>query len=67
MGRVVALVVMVVGVGTFAALTAGIAAYFVESEASDEQTRQVAAMHQEVVALRQELRSALSRLEDRGN
>jgi len=33
MGRIVAVILMVVGVGTFAGLTAAIAAYFVEDDA----------------------------------
>jgi voltage-gated potassium channel len=47
MGRIVAVILMVVGVGTFAGLTAAIAAYFVEDDATSRAT--------EVSELRSEL------------
>jgi voltage-gated potassium channel len=57
-GRVLAVVIMVVGVGTFAALTATIASLFVQAEdrgkESDlaELSRQIAGMRQELDALK---------------
>lgn len=60
-GRIVAVIIMVVGVGTFAGLTAGIAAYFVENEAQrgapavPEHQQQLTEIQRELRALRAEL------------
>lgn len=58
-GRLVAVVIMVVGVGTFAGLTAAIAAYFVEADAGDDHAQQLAQMHNEITELRADVRRAL--------
>lgn len=60
LGRFVAVVLMLVGVGTFAALTAAVAAYFVEEGSDTEHASQLAAIHRDV----RELRSDLARISE---
>ena len=53
---------MLVGVGTFAGLTAAVASYFVEIESTDEHAKQLAALHGEIAALREDLRGLVEQL-----
>ncbi|HET8567373.1 MAG TPA: ion channel [Candidatus Limnocylindria bacterium] len=55
-GRVLAAAIMLVGIGTFAALTAAVASFFVEADTSDESVS-LSKMEREITQIREELAS----------
>ncbi len=57
-GRVIAGLLMVVGVAMLSVITASVAAYFVERDTEDPLARQIAALEQKIDVLTSELKKA---------